>query len=69
MEESKKWREFLCVLKFSKAGSHSVNARIISKSIHLTVNCMKVSIESFFFITLSSYSSRELGAWHTVGDY
>ena len=68
MEESKKRRDFLCVLKFSKTGNHSVNAKIISKSIHLTVNCMKVRFESHFFITLSSVSNKEFGAWHTVSD-
>lgn len=68
MEESKKWRDFLCILKFSETGNHSVNAKITSKSIHLTVHCMKVRFESFFFITLSSDSSKEFGTWHTVSD-
>lgn len=68
MEGSKKWRDFLCILKFSKTGNHSVNAKIISKSIHLTVHCMKVQFESHFFITLSSVPSKEFGAWHVVSD-
>lgn len=67
MEESKKWRDFLCILKFSKTGNHSVNAKIISKSIRLTVNHMKIRLESFFFVTLSSDFNKEFSTWHPVG--
>lgn len=60
MEESKKWRDFLCILKFSKTGNHSVNANIRSKSIHLTVNCMKFRLESFFFIICLQIPTKNL---------
>lgn len=67
MEESKKWRDFLCILKFPKMGNHSVNTRTVNEFLDLTVNCVKVSTESFFFISLSSDYSRETGTWHTTG--
>lgn len=67
MEESKKWRDFLCIPQFSKMGNHSVNTGAVKEFIDLTVNCVKVSTESFFFITLSSDYSKETGSWHTTG--
>ena len=67
MEESKKWKDFLCILKFSKTENHSVNSSIVSEFIHWTVNCLKDIIESFFFVAMSSDSSEELGTWHTTG--
>lgn len=66
MEKSKKWRDFLCIPKFSKMGNHSVNTGTVNE-FDLTVNCVKVSTESFFFITLSSDYSKEPGSWHTTG--
>lgn len=67
MEENKKWRDFLCISKFPKMGNHLVNTRAVNEFIDLTVNCVKVSTESFFFNTLSSDYSRETGTWPTTG--
>lgn len=67
MEENKKWRDFLCISKFPKMGNHLVNTRAVNEFIDLTVNCVKVSTESFFFITLSSDYGRETGTWPTTG--
>lgn len=61
MEESEKRRNFLCILKVFKTENHSVHARIVSKFIHLTVNCMVVRIVS----SLSSDYGKERGTWHT----
>lgn len=54
MKESKQWRDFLCILKFSRTGNLSVNARSIKKSYPFDCKFHEGQVESSLSICLKT---------------